>query len=205
MRHFIDLRDFSAETLQMMLDHAQAMKQARRASTGHEQPLAGKTVAMIFEKPSTRTRVSFEVGISQLGGAPLMLSTQDLQLGRGGERVPLRSRPTGRRDGRVRDVVGEGQVPREADAVGLDNEADERRHRHAPVLDLGRPEEADHRLLAREAAGLAHARLRQTQRVVEADRRVELGRERLEISRGLHDHRAGARRRASSESRREHV
>ena len=83
MRHFIDLRDFSADTLQMMLDHAQAMKQARRADTGHEQPLVGKTVAMIFEKPSTRTRVSFETGIVQLGGTPLVLSAQDLQLGRG--------------------------------------------------------------------------------------------------------------------------
>jgi len=83
MRHFIDLRDFSADTLQMMLDHAQAMKQAQRAGTGHEQPIAGKTVAMIFEKPSTRTRVSFEVGIVQLGGTPLVLSAQDLQLGRG--------------------------------------------------------------------------------------------------------------------------
>ena len=83
MRHFIDLKDFSADTLQMILDHAQAMKQAQRAGVGHEQPLAGKTVAMIFEKPSTRTRVSFEVGIVQLGGTPLVLSAQDLQLGRG--------------------------------------------------------------------------------------------------------------------------
>ena len=83
MRHFIDLRDFSGETLQMMLDHAQAMKKARRAGTGHEQPLAGKTVAMIFEKPSTRTRVSFEIGVVQLGGTPLVLSAHDLQLGRG--------------------------------------------------------------------------------------------------------------------------
>ena len=83
MRHFIDLKDFSADTLQMILDHAQAMKQAQRAGAAHEQPLAGKTVAMIFEKPSTRTRVSFEVGIVQLGGTPLVLSAQDLQLGRG--------------------------------------------------------------------------------------------------------------------------
>ena len=83
MRHFIDLRDFSANTLQMMLDHAQAMKKARRACTSHEQPLADKTVAMIFEKPSTRTRVSFEAGIVQLGGTPLVLLAQDLQLGRG--------------------------------------------------------------------------------------------------------------------------
>jgi len=83
MRHFIDLRDFSADTLQTILDHAQAMKQAQRAGAVHEQPLAGKTVAMIFEKPSTRTRVSFEVGIVQLGGTPLVLSAPDLQLGRG--------------------------------------------------------------------------------------------------------------------------
>ena len=83
MRHFIDLKDFSADTLQMILDHAQAMKQAQRAGASHEQPLAGKAVAMIFEKPSTRTRVSFEVGIVQLGGTPLVLSAQDLQLGRG--------------------------------------------------------------------------------------------------------------------------
>ena len=83
MRHFIDLKDFSADTLQMMLNHAQVMKQALRAGAGHEQPLIGKTVAMIFEKPSTRTRVSFEVGIVQLGGTPLVLSWQDLQLGRG--------------------------------------------------------------------------------------------------------------------------
>ena len=83
MRHFIDLRDFSADTLQMMLDHAQAMKQVRRTRAGQEQPLAFKTVAMIFEKPSTRTRVSFETGIVQLGGTPLALSAQDLQLGRG--------------------------------------------------------------------------------------------------------------------------
>ena len=83
MRHFIDLSDFSADTLQKILDHAQEMKQARRAGTGHDQPLAGKTVAMIFEKPSTRTRVSFETGIAQLGGTPLVLSAQDLQLGRG--------------------------------------------------------------------------------------------------------------------------
>ena len=83
MRHFIDLKDFSADTLQMMLDHAQAMKQARRTGTGHEQPLVGKTVAMIFEKPSTRTRVSFEIGVAQLGGTPLVLLAQDLQLGRG--------------------------------------------------------------------------------------------------------------------------
>ena len=83
MRHFIDIRDFGHETLQAMLDDAAATKAALKAGTETARPLAGKTVAMIFEKPSTRTRVSFEVGITQLGGTPLMLSAQDLQLGRG--------------------------------------------------------------------------------------------------------------------------
>ena len=83
MRHFLDIRDFSTETLQGMLDDAAATKAALRAGAETARPLAGKGVAMIFEKPSTRTRVSFEVGITQLGGTPLMLSAQDLQIGRG--------------------------------------------------------------------------------------------------------------------------
>ena len=83
MRHFLDLKDFSTDNLQALLDDALRMKAAQKSGAGHELPLAGKTVAMIFEKPSTRTRVSFEVGIAQLGGTPLVLSTNDLQLGRG--------------------------------------------------------------------------------------------------------------------------
>ncbi len=81
MRHFLELSDFDNEGLTAMLDTAAAFKAGTLAST----PLDGKTVGMIFEKPSTRTRVSFEVGISQLGGTPLMLSATDLQLGRGEE------------------------------------------------------------------------------------------------------------------------
>ena len=83
MRHFLDLRDFDSGTLQGILDHAASMKAALKAGTPAERLLEGKSVAMIFEKPSTRTRVSFEVGITQLGGTPLMLSAQDLQIGRG--------------------------------------------------------------------------------------------------------------------------
>ena len=83
MRHFLDIRDFSADTLQGMIDDAAATKAALRSGAETPKPLAGKSVAMIFEKPSTRTRVSFEVGITQLGGTPLMLSAQDLQIGRG--------------------------------------------------------------------------------------------------------------------------
>ena len=79
MRHFIDLKDFDSDRLQAMLETAAQIK----SGTDKSQPLAGKYVGMIFEKPSTRTRVSFEVGISQLGGTPVVLAASDLQLGRG--------------------------------------------------------------------------------------------------------------------------
>jgi ornithine carbamoyltransferase len=78
-RHFLDLRDFEAGTLRQMLDVAANYKRAGVSS----RPLAGKTLAMIFEKPSTRTRVSFEVGMRQLGGDAIVLSARDMQSGRG--------------------------------------------------------------------------------------------------------------------------
>ena len=77
-RHFLDLRDFEPTTLRRMLELASSFKSGAAAK-----PLAGKTVALIFEKPSTRTRVSFEVGVRQLGGDPITLSGKDMQLGRG--------------------------------------------------------------------------------------------------------------------------
>ena len=83
MRHFLDLKDFSSDTLQAILDDGLRRKRQLDQGEATDMPLAGKTVAMIFEKPSTRTRVSFEVGIAQLGGTPLVLSANDLQLGRG--------------------------------------------------------------------------------------------------------------------------
>jgi ornithine carbamoyltransferase len=83
MRHFLDIRDLSTDQLGALLDHAAEMKQAQKAGRSQPQPLAGKSVAMIFEKQSTRTRLSFEVGISQLGGQPIMLSASDMQIGRG--------------------------------------------------------------------------------------------------------------------------
>lgn len=83
MRHFLDLKDFSSDTLQAILDDGLRRKRQLDQGEAKDMPLAGKTVAMIFEKPSTRTRVSFEVGIAQLGGTPLVLSANDLQLGRG--------------------------------------------------------------------------------------------------------------------------
>jgi ornithine carbamoyltransferase len=78
-RHFLELSDFDAPTLRQMLDLAADTKRGAVA----DKPLAGKTIALIFEKPSTRTRVSFEVGIHQLGGHAVVLSSKDMQLGRG--------------------------------------------------------------------------------------------------------------------------
>jgi ornithine carbamoyltransferase len=77
-RHFLDLRDHDTATLRRMLDLASAAKRGAA-----DRPLAGKTLALIFEKPSTRTRVSFEVGMRQLGGDVIMLSAREMQLGRG--------------------------------------------------------------------------------------------------------------------------
>jgi ornithine carbamoyltransferase len=79
LRHFLDLRDFETATLRQMLDVAANYKRAGISS----RPLAGKTLAVIFEKPSTRTRVSFEVGMRQLGGDVVVLSARDMQSGRG--------------------------------------------------------------------------------------------------------------------------
>lgn len=82
MKHFIDIADLSAEQLDTLLSLAQTLKNQQKAGRA-EKPLAGKTLGMIFAKSSTRTRVSFEVGMYQLGGQALFLSTQDIQLGRG--------------------------------------------------------------------------------------------------------------------------
>jgi ornithine carbamoyltransferase len=79
-RHFLDIRDHSSSTLRQMLDVAVGFKQAHGVSS---RPLAGKTIALIFEKPSTRTRVSFEVAMRQLGGEAIMLTGAEMQLGRG--------------------------------------------------------------------------------------------------------------------------
>jgi len=79
-RHFLDLHDFDAATLRGILDRAAAMKRDRAA---YADLLRGRTLAMIFEKPSTRTRVSFEVGMQQLGGNTVVLKHDEMQLGRG--------------------------------------------------------------------------------------------------------------------------
>jgi len=82
-RHFIDIRDHDSATLRRMLDVASGYKRALKSGAATPRPLAGKTLALIFEKPSTRTRVSFEVGMRQLGGDVINLTSADMQLGRG--------------------------------------------------------------------------------------------------------------------------
>jgi len=80
MKHFLKETDFTASELPALF----ALAREYKANRGHHaQPLAGQTWAMIFSKSSTRTRVSFEVGIRELGGNPLFLNKNDIQLGRG--------------------------------------------------------------------------------------------------------------------------
>ena len=79
IKHFIDLDRLDTATLRQILDIGQAFKSGENCG----RPLAGKTLVMIFEKPSTRTRVSFQVGMQQLGGQTVVLGDRDSQLGRG--------------------------------------------------------------------------------------------------------------------------
>jgi ornithine carbamoyltransferase len=82
VRHFLDLIDVAPAELRAIIDSSRAMKDARRA-VSTSRPLAGRTLAMIFDRPSTRTRVSFDVAMRQLGGEAILLTGQEMQLGRG--------------------------------------------------------------------------------------------------------------------------
>jgi ornithine carbamoyltransferase len=83
-RHFLDLSEIPAGDLRRILDVASAIKAGRRkGQPATEKPLAGKVLAMIFDKPSTRTRVSFDLAMRELGGDTIMLTGHEMQLGRG--------------------------------------------------------------------------------------------------------------------------
>jgi ornithine carbamoyltransferase len=86
-KHFLDICDFDAAALNAMIARARAMKDRRkgepRGAREAGEPLKGRMLALIFERPSTRTRVSFEVAMRQLGGETLVLTANDMQLGRG--------------------------------------------------------------------------------------------------------------------------
>ena len=83
MNHFLDILKTDPADLRGMIDGARAMKTARagkpKGTPDADQPLAGHMVALIFEKPSTRTRVSFDVGVRQMGGETMVLSGADMQ------------------------------------------------------------------------------------------------------------------------------
>ncbi|MEO0063010.1 MAG: hypothetical protein RLZZ08_1570 [Pseudomonadota bacterium] len=87
MRHFLDLTDAGGDALAAMINDAQDRKAARlgwpKGRTDADRPLDGRVLAMVFEKNSTRTRVSFDIAIRQLGGTPLVLDAATTQLGRG--------------------------------------------------------------------------------------------------------------------------
>ena len=87
MSHFLDINTTDPAALRQMIDHAQTMKSARlwqpKGSPDDHLPLACHMVALIFEKPSTRTRVSFDVWVRQLVGETMLLSGSDMQLGHG--------------------------------------------------------------------------------------------------------------------------
>ncbi|MCV6574346.1 MAG: ornithine carbamoyltransferase [Cohaesibacter sp.] len=82
VRHFIDIEGMNSSDIKDILATAHSIKKAR-ASKRRSDLLQDQTLAMIFDKPSTRTRVSFDVGMRELGGEPLMLTGQEMQLGRG--------------------------------------------------------------------------------------------------------------------------
>ena len=82
MQHLLSLHDLTVEEVKNLLLLAKKLKSEQKKGLAHPL-LKGKTLGMIFSKSSTRTRVSFEVGMVQLGGHPLFLSSNDIQLGRG--------------------------------------------------------------------------------------------------------------------------
>jgi len=86
MRNFINLADIDKRELRKIIDHAKSQKE-KRSITDLNTPLAGKTLIMIFEKPSTRTRLSFELAMKKLGGDVLVLNPKESHYGSGDESI----------------------------------------------------------------------------------------------------------------------
>ena len=91
MKNFINIADIDKKDLRKIIDHAKSQKKKRsnldKSAIDPEKPLRGKTLIMIFEKPSTRTRLSFELAMKQLGGQLLVLNTKDSHYGSGNESI----------------------------------------------------------------------------------------------------------------------
>jgi ornithine carbamoyltransferase len=147
-RHFLTGAELSSEALDRLLDRALALK----ASPGDSRALEGGAVALLFEKPSTRTRVSFEVGVAEMGGHPMVLHSSDLQLTRG---EALRDTAT--------------VLSRNVAAIGLRTGADAHLaelagHASVPVINMLSPSHHPCQALAdlltlREARGALHGRV----------------------------------------------
>ncbi|WP_419730385.1 ornithine carbamoyltransferase [Lichenicola sp.] len=126
LRHFLDLQDLTASLLREIIDVARSMKQAAMQAKAQgrpahpDRPFAGLTLGLMLEKPSTRTRVSFEVAMRQLGGDVVVLSPTDMQLGRG-ETIPDTARVLSRfldvlvlrtdRPGKLHELVSHATIP----------------------------------------------------------------------------------------------
>ncbi|PPD15956.1 MAG: ornithine carbamoyltransferase [Methylobacterium sp.] len=81
LRHFIDLSDLDSHTIRALIEQAKALKTRRRNPRDTDRVLKGKKIAMIFEQPSMRTRMSFDVGIRELGGESIMVTGKEIELG----------------------------------------------------------------------------------------------------------------------------
>jgi ornithine carbamoyltransferase len=118
-KHFLTGEELSRTELTGLLDRAAELKQGRERGEGKES-LGGRSVALVFEKPSTRTRISFEVGVAELGGTPVVLRGDELQLTRG-ESIADTGRVLSRyvhgiairsgSDGAVTELAGVSEVP----------------------------------------------------------------------------------------------
>ena len=91
MRHFLNISDLSSQFLREIIDEAKIRKSKRRdlnkSAADFDQTLAGKSMIMIFEKPSTRTRISFDIAAKQLGGSSIILNPDVIHYGKGDESI----------------------------------------------------------------------------------------------------------------------
>ena len=91
MKHFINISDLSMNELKSIIDNAKKRKSARgkkpNSQPDSDQPIQGKTMIMLFGKPSTRTRISFDLAVKQLGGSSIILNQNEIHYGKGDETI----------------------------------------------------------------------------------------------------------------------
>ena len=91
MKNFLNISDFSSQELRKIIEEAKVRKSKRKnlnkSATDFDQPFAGKSMVMIFEKPSTRTRISFDIAVKQLGGSSIILNPSEIHYGKGNESI----------------------------------------------------------------------------------------------------------------------